>query len=45
MPLATFLGKRLQGCGQESTKGTKEDVATIVVGKVGKTQAAGGKLG
>ncbi len=45
MQLATFLGKGLQGKGQESTKGTKELVATTVVGKVGKTQAASGKLG
>jgi hypothetical protein len=31
------LGKGLQGKGQEFAKGTKEHVATTVVGKVGKT--------
>jgi hypothetical protein len=45
MLLATFLGKGLQGRGQEFAKGTKEHVVTIVVGKVGKTQVASGKLG
>jgi hypothetical protein len=37
MPLAIFLGKGLQGKCQEFTKGMKEHVAIIMVGKVGKT--------
>ncbi|CAK9879322.1 unnamed protein product [Sphagnum jensenii] len=45
MPLTTLLGKGLQGMGQESLRGTKEHVAATKVGKVGKTQAASGKLG